>query len=121
MDLQDSSVSSSLKSWSSQETVCFGTEGELENSEFACAVCRIPPPEEFCEELNRQWEENNSCLLVANNIVYLKCRVCHKLHHLSCISETITADDLVTYQEEDYSCILCREEGKHIFAVLSTL
>ena len=71
MNVQDDSVSLTLKSWESQETLCFENVDEIElDSEFICTVCHLASAE-VLEKLHNQWLEYNCCLLLVDYIVYL--------------------------------------------------
>ena len=114
MELQNNAVSSSsvLKSWSSAETLTFSDldeDPEVANfvNENTCAVCRQKPSLSTCGKLASQWLERNICCLVVNNIVYLKCRSCYKVFHLSCIAQPLSVEELRDYIEEDYCCDRC--------------
>lgn len=115
-DLQDEEVSSSsyMHRSCSAETLCFDSETDTDsNNEYSCRICQLTPSPETVQELAVQWFDRNSSVLLVNNIVYLRCRSCLGVFHLSCIGTNLTVDNLRDLCEEDFCCEYCTEpQGK---------
>ena len=116
MNVQSNIVSSTLKSWASAETVCFGDSDAIydtDSLEWAiirrntCVNCKKEESLDICAEIDREWLEKNLCLIIVRNTIYLKCRRCFRLFHLACLDFTVSVYQLRDWSEEDFSCPHC--------------
>ena len=117
---QNNEISSTLRSWGSTETLCFGDlDNDYDTSSLSsveleiiqrntCFNCAHKEPLDICIEIDNEWVEKNICVIVVRNTIYLKCRGCFRLFHLACLQQAITVYQLRDWTEEDFTCIHCQ-------------
>ena len=74
-------------------------------SSWTCVLCKVPPNEEYSNELHSQFIENGECVVIGPDyIVFKRCSCCGSVYHVNCLH--ITPRDILIDLYE-YTCPAC--------------
>ena len=91
------------------ETVCFSDDSEVELFDIThrCSICKIVNAQ--CLNLAQAciYENDTDCVVIVNNIVWLRCNSCKRFFHLKCVQIKYSLSDLLEIVGQGYVCGAC--------------
>ena len=65
-----------------------------------CDICKLFEP-------HLVLVEDTESVFLVKNVMWLKCHICFKFYHLSCIETFYNLDDILFFIEQNYTCTQC--------------
>lgn len=104
---------SSTTNTSDAETVTF-SDSDSNNSviddfefEYRCNICNHFNPNAYELAEAAIGDEHADSVIIVKNILWLRCYLCLKFFHLTCVPQQFTVSDLIDCIEQHYFCPDC--------------
>lgn len=91
------------------DTECFSDDSEVEVFEInhRCSICKVVNADSLSLAQACINDTDTECVIIANNIVWLRCMSCKRFFHLKCCPIKYNLADLLDIIEGQYMCVNC--------------